>query len=151
MQYSVQIQNFNRLSSRGSDTWTGSRTGGNTGGTATYFTVLNSRDISGFSSDTPITVGDLKTLVNAKYPNTNTLYSLTVLVGGTAAADSLVLDKNDNIVYTAVYTPVLKKYRRSTLPTPLPRPGTTGATGATGATRATGTTGSTGATGATGA
>jgi hypothetical protein len=150
MQYSVQIQNFNRLSSSGSDTWsssgstghTGSRSGGSTGGTATYFTVLDSRVISGFSSEAAITVGELKTLVNTKYSNTNTLYSLTVLVGGTAAADSLVLDKNDSIVYNAVYTPVLKKYRRSTLPTPLPRPGVTGPAEAAKETGSTGATGS---------
>jgi len=151
MYYNVKVQSFDRLETKGGDSWSShTASTGTTGSTGSYFNAPSAAFIAGFKSDSQVTAGALVSMINAKYPNNNTFYSASIYVGGTAVADSTLLNPSDKITFKSVYFPILKKYHRSNLPAPVSSTGTTGHTGGTGpASSEPGTTGSSPATGTT--
>jgi hypothetical protein len=136
MYYNVKVQNFDRLAVTGGDSWSShtasTGTTGTTGSTGSYFNAPSAAFVAGFRTDSQVTASALVSMINEKYPNNNTFYSAGIYVGGTAVADSTLLNPSDNITFKSVYFPILKKYHRRNLPVPVSSTGTTGHTGGTG-------------------
>jgi hypothetical protein len=144
MKYKINYQTFNRLPLDAAAWKSKGLTGasGASGSTGSYMTTINSRKITTIGSTGPLSAGELKSQLKAKNPNSNPLYLENIIVGNTSVSDSTILNYNDQIIFNQIFTPKLKRYRRSTLPAPIPRPNNVGPTGGTGSTGITGPTSS---------
>ena len=110
MQYKIKHQTFNRLPLDSAAYRThGTGSTGSTGSTGTYMSVIGSRKITSVGSTGPLTAGELKSQLAAKYPSVSPLYAQVIMVNGTGVADNEILDPANHVTFNQVFTPALKK------------------------------------------